>query len=111
MLLNLLRNFGHLIIYQWVETARYKYEHVYSCNICLGKARKYGNALYGRYEKVFLWADWGLEIREFIQEQVIVYGKVLFRNYIHTTQSTSFHQLDQLHCFQCDCDRLLYGIM
>ena len=78
MLLNLLWNSGHLI-YQWVETARYKYEHVYSCNICLGKGREYGNTLYGRYEKVFLWADWGLEIREFIQEQVTVYGKVLFQ--------------------------------
>ena len=66
-------------MYQWVETARYKYEHVYSCNICLGKGREYGNTLYGLYEKVLLWADWGLEIREFIQEQVIVYGKVLLK--------------------------------
>ena len=64
---------------KWVETARYKYDHVYSCNICLGRGREYGNTLYGLYEKVLLWADWGLEIREFIQEQVIVYGKVLFQ--------------------------------
>ena len=51
----------------------------YSWNICQRKGREYGNTLYGLYEKVLLWADWGLEIREFIEEQVIVYGKVLFQ--------------------------------
>ena len=56
MLLNLLWNFGHLM-YQWVETARYKYEQVYSCNICLGKGREYDNALYGLYETVLLWEE------------------------------------------------------
>ena len=79
MLLNLLWNFGHQLMHQWVETTIKIWIWTYSCNICLGTGREYGNSLYGLYEKILLWADWGWEIREFIEEQVIVYGKVLFQ--------------------------------